>query len=43
MHKNGFESYRSVRKEWKINSVTRVKGSKKAYSRKNYKIQEEEN
>lgn len=36
---NGFES---IRKTWTISPVTRVKGSKKVYSRKNYKVREEE-
>ena len=41
MHKRGFESYKSTRKEWKINSCQKVKGSKKVYSRKNLKITED--
>lgn len=38
MHKNSYESYKAIRKEWKINPCQKVKGSKKAYSRKNFKI-----
>ena len=34
--------FESIRKTWIINPVTKVKGSKKVYSRKNYRAKEEE-
>lgn len=32
-----------VRREWSINPVTRIKSSKKVYSRKNQKIEDVDN
>lgn len=33
-------AYESIRKSWDFNPVSRVKASKKVYSRKNYKIED---
>ena len=34
-----FEIEKSIRRTWTINPITRVKSSKKVYSRKNYKVE----
>lgn len=33
-----FDVQKSIRRTWQMSPVTRVKASKKVYSRKNYKI-----
>lgn len=39
--KSNIEIENSIRRTWQINPVTRIKKSKKVYSRKNYKIEKE--
>ena len=34
-----FEIEKSIRRTWVMNPITRVKPSKKVYSRKNYKVE----